>query len=394
MATRMPFFPTLLFLGLAAALLGAPPGGIAAEVASAPRPRRQLEKKVYTNDDLETPAPTRAEPAAPVAPQAEALAAAVEAPVTAPAVAAFEKLTPYMKESDPAWYRGQLELLRSELARIDALVLRLRAFRATGQGMMGGLILNQPNLRLTPENEIEQLGLRRREILRQVDDLEDLGRRYGILPGVLSGAAPAEIAVSPARPALNPDERGELEKQRTDFEAQLDREKHHFELTQTDLDLAERDQLLFRQQFYSNPGYMADSQGKARLAQLGSEAAARQEEIETAQQKIAALQQDLETLDRALGPRLVELAPEEERAAWQRRVRPLQDDLARVEAELARMRAEAAARGMSLYAEASTGSPTAMLLRRLEQRAAALREHIASFDEEARRTGTPPGGLR
>jgi hypothetical protein len=85
---------------------------------------------------------------------------------------AIAKTAPHVKERDPEWYRGQLELLRTELERTDGQIHRLREFRATGRGMMGGLVLDEPGLRLTPENEIEQLRLRRQQLQRRVDALE------------------------------------------------------------------------------------------------------------------------------------------------------------------------------------------------------------------------------
>jgi len=67
---------------------------------------------------------------------------------------------------------------------------------------------------------------------------------------------------------------------------------------------------------------------------------------------------------------------------------------ARVEAELASMRADAAARAFTLHSETSTGSPTANLLRQLETRQAALRSQIENIEEEARHAGALAGWLR
>ncbi len=91
---------------------------------------------------------------------------------------------------------------------------------------------------------------------------------------------------------------------------------------------------------------------------------------------------------------VVRLPAEQERTAWQARLRPLREELARTEGQLAAMRSGAAAQGLTLYPEDSTGSPTSILLRRLETRAATLRLQIEGVEEEARRAGVLSGWLR
>jgi chromosome segregation ATPase len=262
--------------------------------------------------------------------------------------------------------------------------------------MTGGLAMDRPGLRLTPENEIEQLGLRRLELARQIAELEDIARRNDIATGALVRASPDAMPVAPrTRQALTPQEIQELEKRRELLEAQLADEKAHLGTAEEELQLAERDDALHRQQFYSNPNYASDDKGKAQLQALSNEVAARRAEVSAAQASVEALEEELRTLERALGPEPARLlTPEEQREAWQKRLQPLRDELARAELELERMQAQAAAQGLTLYPETSTGSPTSALLRRLETRAAELRQQIASLEDEARRAGVPPGWVR
>ncbi len=169
-----------LVLSLALAAAGAP--ALRAQQSQATKAKK--EKKIWTNDDLdqlqdkgrvsvlgETPA--------------EAPAAAGGQPAAIPADKSAEKTEPYMKEKDAKWYADQIGKLRTELERLDAETRRLRDFRSSAKGAMSGLVLGQPNASLTPENQIEQLEARRREVRRQIDDLEDQARRSDIAPGAV-----------------------------------------------------------------------------------------------------------------------------------------------------------------------------------------------------------------
>ncbi len=363
---------------------------------TAPNPRPRAEKKVFTNEDLEQLAAKAPTPAAGEAPPQEAAVPSVESATATSSAINVAQLEPYVKEKDPWWYAEQLAPLRAELAQIDSEIRRLRAFRATGYGMMSGLVLDQPSLRLTPENEIAQLSLQRRELQHQVDELADTARRNAISPGFLLPASPYLATLpAPPRPRLAPQQVDELEKQGEEAETHRAQQIAHLGVVKEEAELAERDYALFRQQFYSNPGYASDDKGRFRLAALAGQIAAKREEVSAAQENIDALEQGLETLARALGPQpAAPLPPELQREAWQERLRPLREELARVQAELARMRAGTRAQGMTLYPETSSGSPTSILLRRLQTQAVSLRQQIESIEDEAQRAGAPPGWLR
>ncbi len=141
----------------------------------------QKEKKVWTNEDLEQLrsrsyiSTVGQEPRETPNVTAEHLGAETEK-----TGAKTEPITP---EKDPKTYRRQLEPLRAELERIESEIRRLREFRASGQTVMGGLDLTKENMSLTPENQIQQLEVRRREVQQQVDAIEDQATRNGIAPG-------------------------------------------------------------------------------------------------------------------------------------------------------------------------------------------------------------------
>ncbi len=396
---RFSFFLLAVLLGVAIwvpaeAFASAPDSGD--RNATTPGPSTKTQRKVFTNESLARPGSNSPAPATLESPAVATAGQGAGRPTSVASDTPVAQLEPYMQEQDPNWYVEQLAPLRAELGRVDSEMARLREFRASGAGMMSGLVLDQPSLRLTPENEIEQLGLRRQELQRQIDELEDTARRNDIPPGFLLALSPYVAAPAVhARSRLTLTEVGELEKQRGEVEAQLAGERAHLEFAKKELDLIGRDFVLFRQQFYSNPGYASDSEGAARLASLASQGTAKREEVSAAQEKITALQEELQTFGRALGPKPAgPLTVEQQRVAWQERLRPLREELARVEGQLAAMRANAAGRGLTLYPEDSTGSPTSVLLRQFETRAGTLRLQIEAIEEEARRAGALPGWLR
>ncbi len=114
-----------------------------------------------------------------------------ETPATAAATGG-EELTakgarkPYVpQEKDPQWYREQLAPLQAELAAQEEQIRSLRQWRASGKTAQGGITLGQDNLRLTPENEIEQLRAESYETRERIGAMEDLARRHDIAPGLI-----------------------------------------------------------------------------------------------------------------------------------------------------------------------------------------------------------------
>ena len=182
-----------ILLGSVACWLPAPAfaGGLARR---APAPRPDVERKVYTNDDLGWPATT---------PAAASAAPAVATPMAPPtaggstgasAANAAEPSEPLNPQQDPRWYAEQQAPLEEELANIESGAGTLREFRATSTGLPTGLVLNAPCRGITTDNLIEQLELRRREIRQRLDELDDLAHRNGLEPGAIAEArALAEI---------------------------------------------------------------------------------------------------------------------------------------------------------------------------------------------------------
>ena len=184
-----PFAFVAILSGSVACWFPAPTfAGDPARRATAPQPLPDVGRKVYTNDDLGWPVKISA---ATTTAQAEATAIAPPAAGQAAGATAAETTVPtepLNPQQDPRWYAEQEAPLEAELANIESRTQALRHFRSTNTGLPTGLVLNAPCEGITADNLIAQLELRRREILQQLDDLDDLAHRNGLEPGAIAEA--------------------------------------------------------------------------------------------------------------------------------------------------------------------------------------------------------------
>lgn len=91
----------------------------------------------------------------------------------------------------------------------------------------------------------------------------------------------------------------------------------------------------------------------------------------------------------------VRVTPESQRAALRDRLDQANAELAQTRGIVAGMQADTAARSMSLLQPTGSGANmTTDLLQRLNARAGGLQAQISSLEDDARRSGTPPGFLR
>jgi len=155
-----------------------------------------VEKKVFTNDDLEAKygkPPVTAETKA-----AQTVAAAAPAK-QAPAPSGRAAAARIPREKNPVWYAEQSVAMSDELAAIDVESQRLILFRAPGNTPRAGtgMILSAPCEGISTDNRIAQLAQRRQEIQLQMDDLEDMGRRNGMPPGIFRDADAIAAAAQP-----------------------------------------------------------------------------------------------------------------------------------------------------------------------------------------------------
>jgi hypothetical protein len=176
--------------------------------------------------------------------------------------------------------------------------------------------------------------------------------------------------------------------ERTAAQQRLDDAQARVTQLKGDLTLLERDFDLARQQFYSNPAYANDSAGQRRLDDQQRQIDTRKLELAEAEAKLAVAQADLKAVNDRLGP-----PPQGPATAgqWAERLGPLQQELAQVEAEIQRMRAQLP---NSPAPSAEGNDFTREQIRNLEAKRAELQRKISEIQDEARRSGAPAGWTR
>ena len=89
----------------------------------------------------------------------------------------------YSQEKDPAWYRKQLIPLQAEIDRLDPQIAKTQAF-------LNGENVSEPasiHRQITPsvQDQLKQMEAKRQADSTKKEDLLDLARHNGILPGAL-----------------------------------------------------------------------------------------------------------------------------------------------------------------------------------------------------------------
>jgi hypothetical protein len=168
----------------------------------AARPDR--EKKVYTNDDIDQMFPKReAATGESLGTKPRALTVQALQPRNSTRVSGAAN-APSTAEQNPLWYARQIESLNAELDSVASKQATLREFRANGTAPDAtiGLQFGVEPEGFTTDNEIEQLGIRRREIEQQIDNLELLAQQNGLPAGILQNSSDIlQAAEKPLTPA-------------------------------------------------------------------------------------------------------------------------------------------------------------------------------------------------
>jgi len=212
-------------------------------------------------------------------------------------------------------------------------------------------------------------------------------RRGGITGEPGTAASPGSEATA-GRAATEAEEQ-----ERAEAEKAVKEEKAHLEQLKRDLDLLQRDFDLAREQFYGSASYANDAAGQRRINDMQAQVDGKKTEIATSEAKVAELEQALAQVNERLGPKPeTPLTPDEQRAKWADQLRPLQDELARVEQDLNSLRAQLP-RSPAISPGAGN-DPTRDRIAALEARRTELRQKISDIQDEARRAGTPPAWTR
>jgi hypothetical protein len=252
--------------------------------AQDPAQKREPEK-IWTNDDLQGLAarPLTNTPAA---------RSSEESPQTTP----VEKH--YVRAKDPKWYVSQLKPLQTQIDDIDSQLRRLRQARKDGRGTVGAVALDQDAEGVTTDAQIQILEQRRKRLLLQIDALEDQSRRNGLDPGDVrsdnSEETPGRTSVNSAVSSSDTAASGEEDSKIAETENSIEREMEHLQRAKNEKDILQRNLYLLRRQVTSNPEYLTRHIGSTKLTSAENEIRDKDEEIQTAQQRLADLQEHLE----------------------------------------------------------------------------------------------------
>jgi len=148
-------------------------------------PKPNVEKKIYTNDDLDALA---ARYGGPARQNAASTSAAPETPA-----APIPRRTVLPNDLNPDWYAQQFVSMQTRLDDLDAQIAQLRQYIASPSaaraGGTDGVPLNGPFGGITTYNLLDQLMQQRQAIVAQMDAIEDMARVNGFPPGMLRASA-------------------------------------------------------------------------------------------------------------------------------------------------------------------------------------------------------------
>jgi hypothetical protein len=247
--------------------------------------QRKDTKRVWTNDDLQHLA-ARLLANTPASPSSN------ESPQTTPA----EKH--YVRAKDAKWYVSQQKPLQTQIDDIDSQLRRLRQARKDGRGTTGAVALDQDAEGVTTDAQIQILEQRRKKLLLQIDGLENQARRNGVDPGDVrsdnSEETPGRASVNSAVSSSDKPASGEENSQIAETENSIEREMEHLQRAKNEKDILQRNLDLQCRQVTSNPEYLTRHMGSSKLTSAENEIRDKEEEIQTAQQRLADLQEHLE----------------------------------------------------------------------------------------------------
>jgi len=89
---------------------------------------------------------------------------------------------PYIKEDDPHWYEDEIGFRRAAIADIDAQLAHIASAENGGQGITGAFPLAGGTPGILLQGTVYVLQQERRELKREIEDLQDLGQQNQIAP--------------------------------------------------------------------------------------------------------------------------------------------------------------------------------------------------------------------
>ncbi len=148
------------------------------------QPRRKLEKKVYTNDDLVSARSARAAEQPPSEPSPAAGPPSQAETASSTEEAASESLP---KERDPSYWRERVAPLQQELAGLEEEIRRLSGLTGTMSHTQTGAGMNLAGGggSFNPQQTLENLERRKQELESRLAAIAEEARRARVPPGWL-----------------------------------------------------------------------------------------------------------------------------------------------------------------------------------------------------------------
>lgn len=183
MCTVRRFVSLFVFILMGALAFAATPPAFAGgpgDGPGSPKPKPDVPKKVYTNEDLEALAAQYGGPAR-QGPEGASRATQQASGVSTES----RRFGELPNDQNPVWYAQQTVSMQAELTGIDAQIVALRQAPASNATPAGGVGLYTCCPGVTTYNRIGVLMQRRGEIVAQMNSLEDTARENGFSPGML-----------------------------------------------------------------------------------------------------------------------------------------------------------------------------------------------------------------
>ena len=148
------------------------------------QPRRKLEKKVYTNDDLVSARSSRAAEQPPSEPSPAAVPLS-QAETASPTEETASESLP--KDRDPSYWRERVAPLQQELARLEEEIRRLSGLTGTMSHTQTGAGMNLAGRggSFNPQQTLENLERRKQELESRLAVIAEEARRAQVPPGWL-----------------------------------------------------------------------------------------------------------------------------------------------------------------------------------------------------------------
>ncbi len=219
---------------------------------------------------------------------------------------------------------------------------------------------------------------RRTQLLRKIDELEELARHNAIVPGEL------RVDYGPEQPATLSGRNGSFSRKAKELENSLAEEREHLEHARKEAELLRRDQDLKKQQEYSNPEPRSRRSKPSELVGISSPLTEKQAEVQEIEQKLMELEDQLGDLRRNTPPESgteAGAAPVDERvdeekneAYWRKQFAAIDYKIRTAQTELDILQRELNLASVQYYPNPATAMKESITRRRINEHRKAIED--------------------